>query len=182
MTNFDILGANMQTKHPWKARLGVGIAMLTLAFLGMVVTDVRSQGGWDYWKWMVPVYALMALWLSWYVRRQTQTITSITLGHELLHWIGVVAAVFLVSFFIHLGIISRFIAGIFDLTLLSLGVFIAGIYIETTFLLIGLVLGVLAALSAVLVQYLYALVIPIIIGAVIVIGIMIWLSHQKQKK
>ncbi len=156
--------------------------MLFLAFLGMVVTDIRQSGGWDYWKWVVPVYALLALWLSWYVRRQMQIITPITLGHEVLHWLGVIAAVFMVSFFVHLGIISRFIAGIFDLTLLSLGVFLAGVYIEATFIFIGIVLGLLAAMSAFVVQYLYAVMVPILLGGIIIIGIMIWLSHQKMKQ
>lgn len=154
--------------------------MLLLAFLGMVLTDVRSSGAWDYWKWVVPVYAILALWLSWYVRRQNGTITAIALGHELLHWVGVIAAVFMVSFFIHLGIISRFIAGIFDLTLLSLGVFLAGVYIETTFIFIGIVLGVLAILSAVVIQYLYAIMIPIMLAGAAIIGFTVWLSHKKQ--
>lgn len=172
----------METRHPWKARLGVGIAMLVLAFLGMVLTDVQRQGGWDYWRWMVPVYALLALWLSWYVRRTREVISPITLGHELLHWLGVIGAVFLVSFFVNIGIISRFIAGIFDLTLLSLGVFIAGIYIESTFLLIGLALGACACVSAVFIQYLYAIMIPILLGIGAIIAIMVWLSHKKLKK
>ena len=76
----------MQPAHPWKARLSVGIIMLALAFLGMIVTDVRTVGGWDYWKWMVPVYAILALWLSWYVKRKQQTVSPITIWHEVLHW------------------------------------------------------------------------------------------------
>lgn len=170
----------MDKKHPWKARFIVSAIMLLLAFLGMVVTDVRSKGGWDYWKWVVPVYALLALWLSWYVRRQKETISPITLGHEVAHWAGVVASVFLVSFLVHLGTISRFIAGIFDLTLLSLGVFLAGIYIEVTFIFVGIVLGVLAAMSAFVIQYLYAIILPIIIGGIIVVAIVVFLSHKKR--
>ena len=172
----------MENTHPWKARLGVGIAMLLLAFLGMVVTDIHTDGGWGYWEWIVPVYAMLALWLSWFVRRKKETISPITLGHELLHWIGVIAAVFLASYFIKLGVFSRFLAGIVDLLLLSLGVFLAGIYIESTFLLIGLVLGCFAWVSAVIVQYLYAVMIPVLLGAFLIIGIMIWMSHKKASK
>lgn len=175
----------MENKHPWKARLGVGVAMLLFAFLGMVITDIRTGGGWVYWKWMVPVYAILALWLSWYVRKQQQIISPITLGHELLHWLGVNASVFMVSFFVHLGIISRFIAGIFDLTLLSLGIFIAGVYIEPTFLFIGIILGIFACLSAVVVQYLYAVIVPVLLAGAVILGIMVWMSHRKmgnQKK
>lgn len=169
----------MQPTHPWKARLSVGIIMLALAFLGMVVTDVRSVGGWDYWKWMVPVYALLALWLSWYVKRKQQTLSPITIWHEVLHWLGLIGAIFLVSHLVHLGTISRFIAGIFHLILLSLALFLAGIYIESIFILIGIVLGVFALLTAMLVQYIYVFIIPIAIAAVLVIAISVWISHRK---
>jgi hypothetical protein len=168
-------------KHPWQARLGIAIIMLVLAFLGMVTTDVHSTGGWDYWRWVVPVYAVMALWLSWYVKRKTKTISPITLWHELLHWIGLILAVFLVSCFVNLGTVSRFNAGLFDLTLLSLGVFLAGVYIETTFLFIGIVLGIFAFLSAFVAQYLYAFLIPILVAGLLIIGVTIWFSHRKFK-
>lgn len=172
-----------QGRHPWEARLIVGAIMVILAFFGMVVTDVHSGGGWSYWKWVVPVYALLALWLSWYMRRQQKDVVSpITLGHELLHWVGVIAAVFLVSFFVKLGLASSFLAGIFHLTILSLGVFLAGIYIESTFLFIGLVLGAVAMMSAVVVQYLYAIIVPFAIGSLIILGLIIWMSHQDVTK
>ena len=172
----------MEPKHPWQARLGVGIAMLFLAFLGMIVTDVRATGGWDYWKWMVPVYALLALWLSWYVKRQQQTISPITIWHELLHWVGLVSAIFLVSYLVHLGTFSRFVAGIVHLILLGLALFLAGVYIESMFILIGVVLGLFALLTAVLVQYMYAFVIPISLAGIFIVVISIWMSHKKFKR
>lgn len=169
----------MAPRHPWKARLGVGIVMLLLAFVGMMVTDTRSAGGWDYWKWMVPVYALLALWLSWYVKREKQTVSPITIWHEILHWFGLISAIFLVSHLVHLGTFSRFVAGIFHLTLLSLALFLAGIYIESVFLLIGVILGVFALLTATLVQYMYSLILPIVIAGAFITGLTIWLSHKK---
>jgi hypothetical protein len=172
----------MEAKHPWQARLAVGIIMLVLAFLGMVVTDVKSTGGFDYWKWMVPVYALLALWLSWYVRRQTQTLSPITLWHEVLHWVGLFLSVFMVAYLVDLGTLSRFLAGIFDLTLLALAVFLAGIYIETTFLFIGIVLGVFAMLAAILIEYLYAILIPILLAGAVITALVVYLSHKKFTK
>lgn len=168
----------MEAIHHWKARFGVGATMLILAFLGMVVTDVRTTGGWDYWKWMVLVYAVMALWLSWDVRRQMDAINPITIWHEALHWVGLISAIFLVSYLVGLGVISRFIAGIFHLILLSLGVFLAGIYIEWIFLLVGIILGFFAILAAVLVEYLYAFLIPVVLGGIAIMGISLWISHK----
>ena len=169
----------MQQTHPWKARLSVGILMLVLAFLGMVVTDVHTTGGWEYWKWIVPVYAVLALWLSWYTKRQLKTISPITVWHELLHWAGLICAIFLVSHLVQIGTISRFIAGIFHLILLSLAVFLAGIYIESILILIGIILGIFALLTALLVEYMYAFAIPILVGGILIVAIWVWISHQK---
>lgn len=166
-------------KHPWQARLIVALLMLLLAFLGMITTDVHATGGWQYWKWMVPAYAILALWLSWYIRRKTSVVSPVTLWHELLHWIGLGLAVFLVSSFVSLGALSRFIAGLFDLTLISLAVFLAGIYIEKTFLFIGLILGIFAYLAAFIVQYLYAFLIPILIFGILLISLTVWLAHKR---
>lgn len=153
--------------------------MLAFAFVGMIITDVHRQGGWDYWKWVVPIYAALALWLSWYVKRQTQTISPITIWHEVLHWIGLMAAIFLVSYLVSLGTFSRFIAGIVHLILLGLALFIAGIYIESTFILIGIILGIFALITAAFIQYMYAIVIPIMIAGAIIAGLSIWAAHKK---
>ncbi len=173
----------MNTKtHPWKARLTVGIIMLSLAFLGIIITDIHFQGGWNYWKWIIPLYALLALWLSWYVKKKQQTITPITLWHELVHWAGLYGAILLVSHLVDIGTISRLIAGIFQLILLSLTLFLAGIYIESIFIVIGLVLGVFALATALLFQYLYALIIPIFIIGSLATAAFVWFSHKKFTK
>jgi len=172
----------MQPVHPWKAKFGVGIGMIFLAVIGMAMTDVQSTAGWDFWKWIVSIYAILALWLSWYVKRKEQTIKPLTVWHELLHWVGVISAIFFVSYLVHLGTISRLIAGIFDLILLGLGVFIAGIYIESTFIFIGLILAVFAVLMAVLMQYMYPMIFSIAAAGVIITAISIWISHKKFKK
>jgi len=171
----------MQSVHPWKARFAVGLIMLFLGFIGVVLTDIRTTGGWDYWKWVVPVYAILTLWLSWYVKRQKQIISPISIWHELLHWVGLILAVFLVSYLVHLGTFSRFMAGIVNLLLLSLTVFIAGAYLDHVFLLVGVVLGIFALLTALLVQYMYAIAIPILLGGAAVLGIYLWISHPKRQ-
>lgn len=169
----------MHPKHPWGARLGVAIAMLVLAFFGIVLTDLRTAGGWEYWKWTIPLYAIMALWLSWYERRTKETISPITLWHEALHWFGLFAAIILVEVYVHMGLLSRSLASLFALTLLSLTVFTIGIYVEKTFILIGIVLGVFAAVVAIAIKFLYAFTIPALIIGIGVIAYMIWRSHKR---
>src|SRR3989344_1397073 len=108
----------------WKARFIVGVIMILLGFTGIIVTNLQKTGGWDYWKWMVPIYGILALWLSWYVKRDTESIHPITIWHELGHWAGLIGAIFLTSDFGILGTVSRFNIGIFDLILVSYALFL----------------------------------------------------------
>ncbi len=170
----------MNGTHHWKVRLVVCSIMLLMAFLGIFLTDMESSGGWDYWKWTVPIYAVLALGLSWYDRRTKEALTPITIGHEFLHWIALFGAVFLVSMFVNIGVLSRSLAGLFVLTLLALNVFTLGIYMDPIFMLIGVVLGILAAIIALTVQYMYAFSIPLLFIGAAAIGYMIWHSHQKR--
>ena len=165
--------------HPWRARLFVGLTMLILAFIGLVVTDVKSTGGWGYWLWVVPIYAFLALWLSWYLRRQSQSFSLVNIWHEILHWATLGASVLLVSVFVQQGILGRLIASLFVLTLLSQAVFLAGIYIDTTFLAIGVTLALFAWLVALATEYLYALAIPLLFVGGGAVAWFVWRSHKK---
>jgi hypothetical protein len=162
-----------------KARFAVGIIMLVLAFFGMVVTDVYKGGSWDYWKWVVPIYAILALGLSIYVKKAKETYSPKTLFHEALHWAGLIGSIFLTSHFSALGLMSRFEVGLVHLVLVALAVFTAGIYIEPIFLFIGLCIGGFAFLAAAFVEYIYAVAVPVLIGCAILFGIWVWLSHRK---
>lgn len=166
---------SMHPKHPWSYRLAVGIAMLVLAFIGIIVTDMLGSGGWVYWKWTIPIYGLMALWLSWYERRTKETVGPITLWHELLHWISLFAVIVLIEVFVEMGLMSRSVASLVALTVLALTIFTIGIYVEPTFLVIGIILGIFAAAVAVAIKFLYAFTIPaLLIG----IGVLVYFIRK----
>ena len=95
-------------KHPWKARLLVTLIMLIMAFAGLVVSDVKKDGAWTYWRVMVPCFALLCLWLSWYLRRTAKhVLTPITIWHEMLHWLGLILTVYLISTFVNMGVMGK---------------------------------------------------------------------------
>lgn len=153
----------MKPKHPWWARLCVAVLMLLLAFTGIIVTDLESSGGWAYWKWIIPINAALALWLSWYERRQKETISPITLGHEALHWLGLFGVIVLLEVYVEMGLLGRFLASLIALTVLSFTIFTIGIYVEWAFILTGLILAIFALVVALAVKFLYAITIPAII-------------------
>ncbi|MDN3504100.1 MAG: hypothetical protein P0S95_00825 [Rhabdochlamydiaceae bacterium] len=164
--------------HPWRARLVVGIIMLLLSFIGLIVSDLFKGGAWTYWRIMVPVYAALSIWLSWYLRKKTKKVSAIRIWHELLHWAVLVVAVYLVSMFVSMGIIGRFEAGLEVLIMLALTTFLAGVYHDMIFLIIGVLLGCFTAGAAFFTEYLYTIMLPLTIVAAL---LMVWLIHHHHK-
>jgi len=162
--------------HHWKMRLLVGLIMLGLSFIGLIVSDIRQNGAWTYWRVMVPVYAILCLFLSWYLRRKQKIMTPATIWHELVQWFGLILAVYLVSIFVNVGLMGRFEAGLVVLTLLALTIFIAGIYVEATFFLVGLLLGIFAAAAAFMAAYVYTVMLPL---TIVVAILLIWVSRKR---
>ena len=163
--------------HHWKMRFMVAIIMLGLSFVGLVVSDLWTNGAWDYWRWMVPVFAALCLFLSWYLRHKQKVMSATTIWHELVQWFGLFLAVFLISMFVNIGLMGRFEAGLIVLVFLALNTFITGIYVESTFFIIGILLGLFAAAAAIMAEYLYTVMLPITIGVAI---LLIWVSRKRR--
>ncbi len=165
--------------HPWYARLAVGGLMILLAFLGLIVGDFRSDGAWNYWRWMVPVFALMCLWLSWYLRRKGHSLSLVKIWHEILHWAALIVAVYLISLFVEIGIMNRLDGSLMVITVLALTTFLAGVYIELSFAVTGLVLGLFSAGAAFADEYLFSVMLPITICGLALLGYLIHHLHNK---
>ena len=140
----------------WRARFIVGFLMLAIAFLGMIFTNITSQGGWIYWRTMTPIYALLSIGLSLYLRKMKFSDTVTNVWHEIWHWFGLLLAVFLLSKLVDMGFINQLQAGIQVLLLLALATFLAGVYIESTFIVVGILLGLMIWMVGLLNLYLYA--------------------------
>ncbi len=103
----------------------------------------------------------------------------VTVWHEVLHWAGLTLGVFLISRFVSIGLMGRFEAGLVVLSMLALTTFLAGIYIEVSFIFIGILLGFCAYSIAFLDQYLYAIMLPLLaLGAIAIF----FLVYRKKKK
>ncbi|WP_420421111.1 hypothetical protein [Simkania sp.] len=165
-----------QHHHHWKMRLLVALIMLGLSFIGLIVSDLKQNGAWNYWRVMVPIFAILCLFLSWYLRRQKKIMTAATIWHELVQWVGLALSVYLVSIFVKIGLMGRFEAGLVALTLLALTIFIAGIYVEATFFLIGLLMGIFAAAAALMAAYVYTVMLPL---TIIVAVLLVWVARKR---
>jgi hypothetical protein len=105
--------------------------------------------------------------------------TPVLLWHEILHWLGLIGSVYITSIYVNIGIISPFIGTLGVLTLLAQAIFLAGIYIESTFLYVGIALGLFAISIAWMETHLFLLTIPILIIAIIAIA---YFTRRKHKQ
>lgn len=148
--------------HPWKVRFGITGLMLLLSLIGLILTSVRKDGAWEYWRIMTPVFALLSLGMSVYLRKLKEVLSPVTVWHELLHWVGLFAATMLIAEFVKSGIMGRMVAGLQVVTLLALTMYTLGIYVESSFMIIGILLGIFAACAAIISEYLFIIAIPLV--------------------
>lgn len=137
----------------WKIRLGVLIAMLVLALAGLGFTQASENGAWEFWLFIVLVYAALGLWRSLRSAKQTGQSISKSVVRELAHWgtlVGFLAVLVLLE---RREIIDRQSASYFALMLLALSCCMAGVHIDWMLLLVGVVLTIMLVATATLEQF-----------------------------
>ncbi len=166
------------TKHSWKLRLCIGLLMLILGFTGMIIMDLSKEMAWHYWRNVSLVFAALSLSLSLYLKKRGWKSAVFTIWHEVFHWVGLILSVAVIDYFVTTGMMGRFQAGLVALTLLAFATYLAGVYIEATFIPVGLVLGVFAAGTALFAVYVYSVILPLTIFAALVV---FWILHRARK-
>jgi hypothetical protein len=102
-------------------------AMLAFALGGLVLTSFRGAGTYYYWMALAPIYALICIASGW---RQLDTGAQrlqLVLT-QALHWLGILAAMWLMFLPQVRGIENDNATGLSLLILLSLGTFLAGVH------------------------------------------------------
>jgi hypothetical protein len=161
------------TSKRWKARLVIGLIMLALAFITLLVMKIRPSAYWLFTCVMAGIDAILCVWLVWYVKRQDGSRFVGNLWHMILHWIGFIAVIYLITIFIHYGAISEVDAGIYTLIVLALTIYLAGIYTDAIFILIGVTLAIMAMGTILIKTYLLLVMIPVIVIVALIIFVML---------
>lgn len=164
--------------HSWKLRVCVGLIMLILGFIGMIVTDISKDGSWRYWRDISGVFAVLSLSLSIYLKKMGWKKAIFTLWHEIFHWLGLFLTIATVNYFVTIGVMGSFQAGLVALSLLAFAIYLAGVYIEPTFIPVGIVLGIFAAGSALFAAYIYSIILPLTALAALAV---IWIIYRIRK-
>ncbi len=144
---------NAKSNAGWKIQLGVLCAMLLLALFGMGLSQASEKGAWEYWLFVVIVYAALGLWRSTRrAKQQGQTVRAL-IGRELAHW-GVLLAFLAVLLLLERQeIVDRQSASDFALMMLALTCCLAGVHFDWLLMIVGVVLTVMVVAMATLEQY-----------------------------
>jgi len=162
------------SSHPWRIRSMIGLLMLILSFIGLIITDSMKEGAWLYWRAISPVYAILSISLGWYLRSKNSIKLRTEIWQDVLHWLGLIFSVYIVSTFVNIGLVGQFEAGLTVLVLLAVTTFLAGIYHDIIFMIVGVILGIFSIGAALLNKYLYTIMLPMTLIAGFVMLIVIY--------
>lgn len=164
--------------HYWKVRLYTALFMICLSFLGLIITEIRQEGAWHYWRILCLLFAIISISLHVFLRRHEKVSYIGTIWHEILHWLGLLLAVCILSVMVDIGILGRFLSSIAVMILLALSTYLAGIYMDVTLLFVGIFLGLFSLGLSFVSAYLYPALIPVVlIGAAV-----LWFYLRKKHR
>ena len=149
------------------------ITLIVLAAVGIAITNFSPFKSFYFWVAMVPVFGLTSLYIGWSKARKRGEGISRIIWVQLLHWIGLFAAIGLVYLmYSTTGSIDNNQLALLTLTCLALATFLAGVHFEWRFMVVGVILGAAVAGAAVIEHIIWLVVIPI--AAIIVLAIFWW--------
>jgi hypothetical protein len=134
-------------------QLALFVLMLLLALGGMGLTQSLESGAWEYWLFVVLVYASIGVWKA--VRSARHADRSVRQGvvREISHWGTLVGFLGVLFFLEQRQVVNRQSASSFALMLLALSCFLAGVHLDWQLLLLGGVLTIMLVAIALLEQY-----------------------------
>lgn len=145
------------------------LVLFGLSLIGIGVSDFSMKYGFWYWLAMVPVFGGSSLYREWKELRKNKEATGALLRRQLFHWVGLLAAVYLIHVLQYTGRMNQEDAGLVLLLILALTVFLAGVHFNWRFAVLGAVLGASVAVAALMEQYFWIMTIPVVLGGLLVV-------------
>jgi hypothetical protein len=153
----------------WKVTGAIALIMVGLALLGVGVSALDAPLARKYWMTLIPVYGVLCTVTAWRRSQQAGVSGGGLVLRQVLHWLGIGGAVLLDFAIRGAGVDSQQTAGFNALLLLALGCFLAGVHLDWSFGLVGLLLALTLAAAAKAEQYLWLL----FIAGIVVIGVLV---------
>ena len=175
--NFHDGSSNFPKKHHISEF--ILILLLLLSIVGIALTDFSPTKGFWYWMAMAPVFCGAGIALEWpRMTRQGESKVKL-IRAQILHWFGYLVTIYLVFLLssTETGRLNNVDVGLVALLVLAFATFCAGISSNWRISVVGVFLGIAVVATALIEEYLWALLIPL---ALLIIGAFFW-RHRKSK-
>jgi len=146
------------------------LSLIALSTIGIGVTNFWPVESFWFWAAMVPVFGFTSIYLGWSKARQRGEGVARIIRIQALHWLGLLAALFLIYYLLDpTGRIDYNQLAFITLLALALTTFLAGVHFDWRFMVVGIILGLAVAGAAFLEQFIWVIIIPIVaaIGLVV---------------
>jgi hypothetical protein len=152
-------------------------ALVVLSAVGIGITDVSPGYGFWYWLAMVPLFGAASSFTAWSRNRQAGGTGSSVVRTQVLHWVAVLAALYVVFVLLRAGRMNNEAAGLVALLTLALATFLAGVHGDWRFCLVGTLLGLIVGAAAFVQRFLWMILVPL---AVILALALVWWSRGRK--
>lgn len=155
MLNENLPEQNTSSRH-FGLEEAVFILLIVLSISGIAITDFSPHDGYGYWLLMVPVFACLAIFVSWLQSKNSDQEFADIVKAQSVHWVltlVVIGAAFLLN---KSGQLTEISASLVILLILALSTMLDGSRIGWQFSLLGLFLAACAIIVAYVERFILA--------------------------
>lgn len=153
------------------------ITLITFTLIGVAITNISPAEAHLYWLVMSMVFAIAAIITGWQrtvnKKEKTRLVTS-----QLIHWGSTMIAVMVVYGFLHSGQIQNETVSLVIVLILALSTFLAGLQIGWQFFIVGILLAISAVIISYMEEYIWLIV---MIAFILVLIAYFWNKFKKSK-
>jgi len=154
------------------------IILLLLSAVGIALTDFSPVKGFWYWMAMSPIFCAATIAMVWSGLSRMGVSKTTFIRHQIFHWLGYLVAVHLVFLLHYTGRLNNADAGLVTLLLLALATFCAGVSSNWRVTIVGVFLGVAVIATALIEEYIWVLLIPLVI---LIIAAFLWRGRKTKQ-
>ena len=153
------------------------MGLFFLSGLGIAVTHFSPRYGVWLWVFLTLIFAAVSVFHGFDRHREQGQKTIPSMGSWLLHWLGLLLALFLVLFLETSGRMNSADAGLTSLLMVAIVTFLGGVHGDWRFGMVGILLGLTVGSAVYVEAYYWMMLIPFILA--VVVGIL-WIWRRKQ--
>ena len=154
-------------------------ALVVLAMIGIIITNISPATALYYWIFMLILYAGTSIYLGKKLASDKEEDIENFVLKQIIHWGASLVAILCVYTLLHTGRVNHEEAGLIMLLILSLSTFLAGSHVGWHFYLLGALLCTATIVIAYIEMFMWVI---ILVAALIVGGTYYWAKRKMKKE